>query len=313
MANNRIREEKDCLNCGTIVEDIFCPKCGQKNTQSRRSFYALFVDFFSGFINYDNSFWHTTRSLFCSPGKLSIEYMAGKRKTYLPPVQLYLLASFIAFFLPGIVPSPENNSSQSFITITGVNEEDRGEMIEGYGMIYSVEELDSLNRIMPKEKRIRNFDYLSTWFTLKIEEKALKNPNYNYEKSTFIADYFPKVLFLYMPIFAFSLWLFHNKRKWYYFDSGIFTLHFFSFFLLAITFGIISYTILEEWFNWEDAADILFFIVLLYTIFYFFKAHRNYYGESRKKSNLKAVGLFFINTILMMVLFVSFFLIAIII
>jgi hypothetical protein len=30
-----------------------------------------------------------------------------------------------------------------------------------------------------------------------------------------------------MPIFAFS-WLFHNKKR-YYFDHGIFTLHYFSF------------------------------------------------------------------------------------
>jgi hypothetical protein len=30
-----------------------------------------------------------------------------------------------------------------------------------------------------------------------------------------------------MPIFF--LWLFHNKKRWYYFDHGIFTLHYFSF------------------------------------------------------------------------------------
>jgi hypothetical protein len=33
--------------------------------------------------------------------------------------------------------------------------------------------------------------------------------------------------------FAFSL-DFHNKKKWWYFDHGIFTLHYFSFLLLGI-------------------------------------------------------------------------------
>src|SRR5690606_20604686 len=44
----------------------------------------------------------------------------------------------------------------------------------------------------------------------------------------------PKGIFLYLPIFAFLLWLFHNKKKWWYFDHGIFTLHYFSF-LLVVT------------------------------------------------------------------------------
>lgn len=43
----------------------------------------------------------------------------------------------------------------------------------------------------------------------------------------------PKALFIYLPIFAFFLWIFHNKKKWWYFDHGIFTLHYFSFLLLT--------------------------------------------------------------------------------
>ncbi|WP_313029343.1 hypothetical protein [Soonwooa sp.] len=44
----------------------------------------------------------------------------------------------------------------------------------------------------------------------------------------------PKALFIYLPIFAFFLWIFHNKKKWWYFDHDIFTLHYFSFLLRTI-------------------------------------------------------------------------------
>lgn len=37
----------------------------------------------------------------------------------------------------------------------------------------------------------------------------------------------PKALFIYLPLFAFFLWIFHSKKKWWYFDHGIFTLHYF--------------------------------------------------------------------------------------
>lgn len=50
-------------------------------------------------------------------------------------------------------------------------------------------------------------------------------------KESFVKN-FSKVLFLYLPFFALVFWLFHNKKRWYYFDHGIVTLHYFPFLLL---------------------------------------------------------------------------------
>jgi hypothetical protein len=38
-----------------------------------------------------------------------------------------------------------------------------------------------------------------------------------------------------MPIFFFSLWLFHNKKRWYYFDHGILP----TLFLLFVIFFVV--------------------------------------------------------------------------
>src|SRR5690606_34658137 len=44
----------------------------------------------------------------------------------------------------------------------------------------------------------------------------------------------PKALFLYLPFLAFVLWIFNNKKKWWFFDHGVFTLHYFSFLLIIL-------------------------------------------------------------------------------
>lgn len=88
----------------------------------------------------------------------------------------------------------------------------------------------------------------------------------------------PKALFIYLPVFAFFLWIFHNKRKWWYFDHGIFTLHYFSFLLLTILLFLMLYklsTVLP------NSVNILIYLLMnvlfFYSIIYFFIAHHKVY------------------------------------
>lgn len=39
MSHGKLREEKNCLNCGHFVEEKFCPNCGQENTETRKPFH----------------------------------------------------------------------------------------------------------------------------------------------------------------------------------------------------------------------------------------------------------------------------------
>ncbi|SKB96906.1 Protein of unknown function [Soonwooa buanensis] len=90
----------------------------------------------------------------------------------------------------------------------------------------------------------------------------------------------PKALFIYLPIFAFFLWIFHNKKKWWYFDHGIFTLHYFSFLLLTILIAGLGIKLSSAMGTNEFLAQIVnFFLVLLmiYSGIYFFIAHHRVY------------------------------------
>lgn len=89
----------------------------------------------------------------------------------------------------------------------------------------------------------------------------------------------PKALFIYLPLFAFFLWIFHNKKKWWYFDHGIFTLHYFSFLLLNILFIFIAVKLVnltEFWFI-NTGLYLIITGLMLYSIMYFFIAHHRVY------------------------------------
>lgn len=93
------RKEKDCLNCGTVVQGRYCHECGQENVVPKETFWHMVTHFFNDITHFDGSFFTTVKDLFSKPGFLSKEYMAGRRVKYLHPVRMYVFTSAIFFLL----------------------------------------------------------------------------------------------------------------------------------------------------------------------------------------------------------------------
>ena len=93
------RKEKDCLNCGTIVEGRYCHVCGQENVVPKESFWHMVTHFFYDITHFDSSFFLTVKDLLFKPGFLSREYMQGRRKKYLHPIRMYVFTSAVFFLL----------------------------------------------------------------------------------------------------------------------------------------------------------------------------------------------------------------------
>ncbi len=199
----------------------------------------------------------------------------------------------------GIISKIESDSLQQAITeIKNKNAEDDDfiDLSEDYT---SVKELDSIQKFGAQKDKMSPVTY---WLNKKMQEVKDNNKGKNL-KEKFLENFghnIPKAIFLYMPIFALLLWLFHNKKKWYYFDHGIFTLHYFSFILLAslliklIHFGFEQ--VIESTFFY--GVKIIFEIVAVsYVLYYFFPAHHRLYGGKRSITILLGSGLFFINFI----------------
>lgn len=172
----------------------------------------------------------------------------------------------------------------------------------------NVKQLDSLQKFGPEENKLSDWEYNIIKKALIVAEKNTKKEML--EKFLEQArNNFPKALFIYMPIFAFVLWLFHGKKRWYYFDHGIFTLHYFSFLLLTVLlfffFGRIMNCFADNAVT-TSIKNVGNFSLFAWMFYYFFPAHHRFYGETRTISFLKSIVMFFINVILISIVLTVF-------
>ena len=306
------------------------------------------MHFFEDLTHYENAFWKTIKNLILKPSSLTKEYLSGKRMSYLAPVRLYIFISFVTFFLitvfpnegddfvkinngkykkekkdivdkknlsaeeskiielkeKGILSQQVSDSLRKLIKESKEKSPNKDFTAFGY---HSVKEMDSIRAIHPND--ISDLVY---WLNKKafavfknntkeqIIEKAKESAMHN----------FPKVLLLYMPLFAFFLWLFHNKKRWYFFDHGIFTLHYFSFLLSIMLLLFLSKKIVGMFYNYAVISvivNLIEFVGFVWMFCYFFPAHHRFYGEIRIISFIKSMFLFFINIFFIVIFLIIFF------
>lgn len=83
----------------------FCSECGQKDVDLARPFFDLITEVLKETFDVDGRAWRTVKTLFLHPGLLTSEFLAGKRRTYTPPLRLYLFISVLFFVLMAWVAS----------------------------------------------------------------------------------------------------------------------------------------------------------------------------------------------------------------
>lgn len=98
-----LRKSDVCLNCDMPLrpEDNYCPNCGQENNTHKIPVRHIVLETFEDFFHFDTKLWNTVKTTFTKPGKITVDYLEGKRARYVPPVKLYIFISFIFFLLLG--------------------------------------------------------------------------------------------------------------------------------------------------------------------------------------------------------------------
>ncbi len=94
---------KACLNCGQESDADYCPACGQSMDVKISTAWHFINETLDVIYNFDSKIWKSLLPLLFQPGKLTNEYIAGRRVRYLPPFRLYLIFS-ILFFLIAAIP-----------------------------------------------------------------------------------------------------------------------------------------------------------------------------------------------------------------
>jgi hypothetical protein len=90
--------ERTCRNCSQpLTEGPYCPHCGQKD-EGLPTLRQLFGQVLDDVFSLDSKVVRTYRTLLFRPGRITSEYLAGRRARYVRPLRLYLLNS-LAYFL----------------------------------------------------------------------------------------------------------------------------------------------------------------------------------------------------------------------
>ncbi|MGB3721725.1 MAG: DUF3667 domain-containing protein [Pacificimonas sp.] len=87
----------DCQNCGAPTPGNYCPECGQ-HAHVTRSVGHVLHELVHGVLHLDGKFWRTLPMLVFRPGRLTRDYIEGKRARYVAPFGIFLFTIFTVYF-----------------------------------------------------------------------------------------------------------------------------------------------------------------------------------------------------------------------
>ncbi len=86
-----------CPTCDAAVDSVYCPTCGERPLQARDlTLRGLFEQIFHALTSIDSRLVRSVRCL-ARPGFLTLAYLQGRRKPYIGPVPLFLMANVLFF------------------------------------------------------------------------------------------------------------------------------------------------------------------------------------------------------------------------
>ncbi|MDP2722937.1 MAG: DUF3667 domain-containing protein [Bacteroidales bacterium] len=266
----------NCQNCETEFKGHYCPRCGQSIKEFDRPFSILIYDFMGTIFAFDARFFKTFKTVLFNPGRLSTDYMNGKRARYMKPFQFYVFVSFVFFLLLSIqtnrliernIKLAEGYTSDSLEIDSFVDSTKQSVLqmnwhidslaqdslrIESKGTEKKARMLANLSKVKSKiEKTLAKGGHTES--EERILQNALKMINYPDAFISKLYKYLSWSFFLVMPIFAFWLWLFFRKKRKYYSAHFIYSLILHATIFLVFTLILVIKMIFpDKTVDWEN-------------------------------------------------------------
>jgi hypothetical protein len=277
-------EPARCKNCEAVLLGRFCVNCSQAANVHVPTTLELLHELLEGLTHSDSRLWRTLTTLWLRPGKLTEEFVAGRRVAYLPPFRLYLILSIIFFLLTSF--------AHTRVEVIKFDEAFKP------GSPVSVADATSLKRITNcADVNFITFAAHPGWNQRmqRACEAIVRDNGENLLHVVFNA--LPKALFIFLPLIAFLNMLLYWHPRYRYAEQLLFFVHLHAFyFSLAILLLLLS----EAAGSWPKLAGVADFMetILGWTLpVYTLVALRRVFRRSWLGTVFKGVVLFFVYSI----------------
>lgn len=195
----------------------------------RLGFGTLVRDFFEGYLGYDSALRRTLVPLFIRPGRLTRDYLDGKRKRFFSPLRFYIFCSILLFLFLDLSPigfAMKTAEERTAVSFMSAGDEIPAEAVDGEAQ-YSM-------NLLPEDHWIGR--WLNPVLQRQIERlKTLSDDAKILAIGFEVVNAIPKALFLMLPFIALFLKLLLLGTGALYFDHFVLTLHAQSFLFLLVT------------------------------------------------------------------------------
>jgi thiamine biosynthesis protein ThiS len=256
-----------CPTCGAPASARFCPSCGeQRPSAADLSMRHFFSHALGELFHFDSKIFRSFRLLFTRPGFLTAEYLRGCRKPYLHPFQIFFVANLFYFLV------------QPYIGWTG------------------------LRTTLDIQLHMMSYSHLASRMVAdRIAAKGITLAEFS-RSFDHVVDVQARSLVLVMVLlYAMVLAILQWRKKQFFGQHLVFSLHFTAFWLTAIFVALypglslllrfsLRHGVHLPSMNWDQ---FIFPIALLLLLIYSFLALRTAYRDSIFMSFAKALILAF--------------------
>lgn len=225
----------------------------------------MIVDAWHELTVFDSRLGRTVWLLVRHPGMLALEYLAGRRTAYLPPLRLYLVASVVFFLISAIVPSM--STTRRTATLPG----DENITID----LMDTTELTPEQREKAEKSIERAPRFMKPLFQRAFFERERLRAN--------MLEVFPRVLFVLVPVFAAIVAIFY----WRPFSQHLV----FALYLHAAVFMTLAVSGLANATGSVIVAGVVELTALVFLVVYSQLSFRKVYGDSWPRVLAKSLGI----------------------
>jgi hypothetical protein len=255
-----------CPDCGEPIEGRFCALCGEKRVEERDYSLSHFLgEALNVIADLESPLTRSFFALLFRPGLLTAEYLAGRRKRYLKPVQLFVFCNIIFFFAQ---------------PLAGFNTLNTPLRVHLSGLPYSA----AAQRMVAG----------------KLEREKIAPGEYHARFDATSKNQAHTLVILMVPLLSLVLLALYWRRRRYFVEHLVFATHFYAIFLLLLLalhlFTLLAFRLVRLLGVAPFAVneDLLLTGVLMSLVgTYLFVALRRVYGEGRAATLLKCLALLF--------------------